>query len=590
MRGGGHHIAGNAVAEGGLMIDLSGMRTVSVDAAKRTARVGPGALLADFDREPQAHGLATPLGINSTTGVAGLTLGGGFGWLTRRHGLTIDNLLGATVVTADGAVRVVSATSEPDLFWALRGGGGNFGVVTSFEFQLHPVGPEVYAGLVVYPFAQARQVLRAWRDFTADAPDELSVWTVLRKAPPLPFLPASAHGTEVVIFPLVYSGDVDAGQRAAAPVLQFGDPIGTALAPTPYAGFQPAFDPLLTPGGRNYWKSNNFSALSDAALDVVIASAGRLPGPECEIFVAQLGGAMARVKPTATAFVGRDARYIMNVHGRWSDARDDERVRAWARRVFRGRGAARHRQRLRQLPDRGRSRARRRELRRELPAPAGREAALRPGQPVPHEPQHRAGRRATASGFAMSSIDARGCSITGADAGRAGGVRTRARRVPELAQRRRRAACAGAAGGARLRDGARAAGLPAAVQSRSASASDRRARCWRAPRRCRPTSASDCTSPRSPPCSPTTTNAPRRCSASCCAGSRATCWRCRWRTRSTTSPATSPRMSDRVAAVLPAWSSDLPGYHAVLAMHAFGLEECGEYERAERGRPRRAGR
>ena len=334
VRGGGHHIAGNAVAEGGLMIDLSGMRAISIDAAKRTARVGAGALLSDFDREAQAHGLATPLGINSTTGVAGLTLGGGFGWLTRRHGMTVDNLLSATVVTADGAVRVVSATSEPDLFWALRGGGGNFGVVTSFEFQLHPVGPEVYAGLVVYPFAQARMVLRAWRDFTAGTPDELSVWTVLRKAPPLPFLPTSDHGAEVVIFPLIYSGDVEAGKNAAAPVLQFGDPIGAALAPTPYAGFQSAFDPLLTAGARNYWKSNNFRTLTDAALDVMIASASRLPGPECEIFVAQLGGAMARVKQAATAFFGRGARYIMNVHGRWSDARDDERVRAWARRAF----------------------------------------------------------------------------------------------------------------------------------------------------------------------------------------------------------------------------------------------------------------
>ena len=334
VRGGGHHIAGNAVAEGGLVIDLSGMRAISIDTEKRCARVGAGALLSDLDRESQAHGLATPLGINSTTGVAGLTLGGGFGWLTRRHGLTIDNLLSATIVTADGAARLVSASSEPDLFWALRGGGGNFGVVTSFEFQLHPVGPEVYAGLVVYPFAQARQVLRAWRDFTASTPDELSVWTVLRKAPPLPFLPASAHGAEVVIFPLVYSGDVEAGQRAAAPVLRFGDPIGTALGATPYAGFQTAFDPLLTAGGRNYWKSNNFSALSDAALDLMIAAAARLPGPECEIFVAQLGGAMARVKPEATAFTGRDARYIMNVHGRWADARDDERVRSWARQVF----------------------------------------------------------------------------------------------------------------------------------------------------------------------------------------------------------------------------------------------------------------
>lgn len=334
VRGGGHHIAGNAVAEGGLMLDLSGMRAIQVDVAKRTARVGAGALLADLDRESQAHGLATPLGINSTTGVAGLTLGGGFGWLTRRHGMTVDNLLSVNVVTADGTARVASATSEPDLFWALRGGGGNFGVVTSFEFQLHPVGPELYAGLVVYPFAQAQKVLRAWRDFNTGSPDELSVWAVLRKAPPLPFLPASAHGTEVVIFPLVHCGEVAAGERAAAPVLKFGDPIGTALGPTPYAGFQSAFDPLLTAGSRNYWKSNNFNRLTDEALDVVIASAGRLPGPECEIFIAQLGGAMARVKPTATAFAGRDANYIMNVHGRWSDAADDERVRAWARQAF----------------------------------------------------------------------------------------------------------------------------------------------------------------------------------------------------------------------------------------------------------------
>lgn len=334
FRAGGHHIAGNAVADDGLMLDLSGLRTVSIDAERRTAHVGPGALLADLDREAQAHGLATPLGINSTTGVSGLTLGGGFGWLTRSHGMTIDNLLSATVVTADGESRLASSTSAPDLFWALRGGGGNFGVVTSFEFQLHPVGPEVYAGLVVYPFAQARQVLRAWRDFNANAPDELSVWAVLRNAPPLPFLPTESHGTKVVILPLLYSGNVEAGERIAAPVLTFGNPIAAALGPTPFVAFQAAFDPLLTPGSRNYWKSNNFSSLSDAALDLVIDSASRLPGPECEIFMAQLGGAMARVSPGDTAFAGRDARYIMNVHGRWPEASDDERGRAWARRVF----------------------------------------------------------------------------------------------------------------------------------------------------------------------------------------------------------------------------------------------------------------
>lgn len=334
VRGGGHHIAGHAIAQGGLVIDLSAMRQVVVDASSRTARVGPGALLADFDREAQAHGLATPLGINSTTGVAGLTLGGGFGWLTRQHGLTIDNLLEARVVTADGQVRVASATSEPELFWALRGGGGNFGIVTSFKFRLHPVGPEVYAGLVVYPFDQARQVLRAWRDYTASASERLSVWAVMRKAPPLPFLPASAHGTNVVIFALLYNGSAQEGEREAQAVSKFGSPIGVAVGPAPYAGFQTAFDPLLGAGARNYWKSNNFSALSDDAIDVLIASAASLPGPDCEIFVAQLGGAMSRVQPEATAFVGRDARYIMNVHGRWSDPVQDDQVRQWARTAF----------------------------------------------------------------------------------------------------------------------------------------------------------------------------------------------------------------------------------------------------------------
>jgi FAD/FMN-containing dehydrogenase len=335
IRAGGHHIAGNAVADGALTIDLSAMRAVDVDAARRTARVGAGALLKDFDAAAQAHGLATPLGINSTTGVAGLTLGGGFGWLTRLHGLTIDNLTSVRVVMADGSMRTASAQEEPDLFWAVRGGGGNFGVVTSFEFRLHPVGPEVYAGFVVYPFAQARQVLRAWRDFSAGAPDELSVWTVMRKAPPLPFLPESAHGSEVVIFPIVYAGDMAAGKRAAAPIERFGDPIAVALGPMPYAGFQGAFDPLLAAGGRNYWKSSNFSGLSDAAIDAVIAAAASLPGAECEVFVAQLGGAMGRVAADATAFVGRDSKFIMNVHGRWSDPADDARVRDWARGVFR---------------------------------------------------------------------------------------------------------------------------------------------------------------------------------------------------------------------------------------------------------------
>ncbi|HUP08106.1 MAG TPA: FAD-binding oxidoreductase [Caldimonas sp.] len=331
VRGGGHHIAGNAVADGGLMIDLSGMRAVEVDSAQRIARVGAGALLADVDRATQVHGLVTPLGINSTTGVAGLTLGGGFGWLSRSLGLTIDNLRSVRIVTADGVARTASPTSEPDLFWALRGGGGNFGVVTSFEFALHALGPDVWSGLVVYPHAQARRVLRAWRDFTLDAPDALSVWAVLRKAPPLPFLAPEVHGTDVVLLPLVYAGSVDEGRRATAAVATFGDPIAVALGPTPYAGFQTAFDGASGAGARNYWKTHNFAAMSDGALDVFIDAAAHLPDPQSDVVLVHLGGAIQRVPASATAYAARDARYVVNVHGRWSDPGLDARGRAWAR-------------------------------------------------------------------------------------------------------------------------------------------------------------------------------------------------------------------------------------------------------------------
>src|SRR6202040_2450712 len=201
IRGGGHNGGGLCTCDGGLIIDLSAMKGVRVDSAARTVRVAAGCVWGDVDHATHPFGLAVPTGFISTTGVAGLTLGGGIGYLPRQYGLTIDNLLSADVVLADGSVLTTDEATHPDLFWAVRGGGGNFGVVTSFEFQLHPVGPELYAGLVVYPFAQVHQVLRAWRDFNADAPDELAVWAVLRKAPPLPFLPASAHGSDVVIFP-----------------------------------------------------------------------------------------------------------------------------------------------------------------------------------------------------------------------------------------------------------------------------------------------------------------------------------------------------------------------------------------------------
>src|SRR5919109_1194993 len=222
VRGAGHNIAGNAVCNGGMMIDFSNMRNVRVDAGKKRAYVGPGATLADLDNATQQHGLATPVGINSTTGIAGLTLGGGFGWLTRKHGMTVDNLISAEVATADGKRLRASEKDNAELFWALRGGGGNFGIVTEFEFALHPLGPEIVAGLIVFPFAQAKQVLTRYRQFANAAPEDLSVWVVLRKAPPLPFLPENVHGRQVVLLPIFYSGPVAQAEKLIAPLRAFG--------------------------------------------------------------------------------------------------------------------------------------------------------------------------------------------------------------------------------------------------------------------------------------------------------------------------------------------------------------------------------
>ena len=334
IRGAGHNIAGNAVCEGGMMIDLSTMTNVSVDAAKRRAYVEPGATLADFDEAAQKHGLATPVGINSTTGISGLTLGGGFGWLTRKYGLTIDNLVSADVVTADGKKIRASENENADMFWAIRGGGGNFGVVTKYEFKLHPVGPQILAGLLVFPFEQARQVLTRYREFVESAPEELSVWVVLRQAPPLPFLPADVHGREVVVLAVFYAGDVAQGKKLIAPLRRFGDAHGEHIGAQPYTQWQKTFDPLLTPGARNYWKSHNLAELSDGALNAVIQFAGKPPTPQCEIFIGLIAGAANRVPADAMAYASRDAKFVLNVHGRWDEAAEDERGIAWARAFF----------------------------------------------------------------------------------------------------------------------------------------------------------------------------------------------------------------------------------------------------------------
>lgn len=334
VRGGGHSIAGSALCDDGLVIDLSGMRDVHVDPRSRQAWVSGGALLGDVDHETQSCGLAVPLGINSTTGAGGLTLGGGFGWLSRMYGLAVDNLAGAEIVTADGKRRWTGPQEEPDLYWAIRGGGGNFGVVTLFQFALHPVGPEVTAGLVVFSAAEGREVMRRYRDLVDTLPDELSVWAVLRQAPPLPFLPPETHGTDIVALALFSPQAPDAVQPLLERVRGFGQVLGEHVGPMPYEAWQKIFDPLLAPGARNYWKSHNFAHLSDDAIDVVLHYAGNVPTPHCEIFLALIGGKANTRPPDATAYPHRNVQFAMNVHGRWTDPGDDAGVVGWTREFF----------------------------------------------------------------------------------------------------------------------------------------------------------------------------------------------------------------------------------------------------------------
>jgi len=331
VRGAGHNIAGKSLQDGALLIDLSPMRSVQVDAGARTALAGPGATLADVDAATAAHGLVVPTGINSTTGIAGLTLGGGFGWLSRSLGLTIDSLVEAEIVTANGDKVTCDEKNHADLFWSTRGGGGNFGIVTAFRFKLHALGAQVMCGPIVFPHSEGKTVLRNYREFCKKAPDALTVWAVLRGAPPLPFLDASVHGKPVVILVACYNGSVEDGTKAIEPLKKLGKPIADGFGPAPFAAFQQAFDPLLTPGMRNYWKSHNFKELKDDLLDKVLEYSAKLPSPHSEIFLAQVGGKTNTVASDATAYPHRDVAFVMNVHTRWEKPADDKHCIDWAR-------------------------------------------------------------------------------------------------------------------------------------------------------------------------------------------------------------------------------------------------------------------
>lgn len=331
VKGGGHNSAGTAVCDGGLMIDLSLMRRVIVDRATKKARVDGGALLGDVDAETQLHGLAVSAGVVSHTGVGGLTLGGGFGWISRKHGFSIDNLISAEIVTADGELVKASSDDNTDLFWGIRGGGGNFGIATSLEFKCAEIGNQVYAGLIVKDFNNAGKQLQFQRDYVRDLPDEMTAWMVIRHAPPLPFLPSEFHGKLVLILPFVWLGDQKRGEDLLRPIREFTPSIGEHIGMIPWSGWQSTFDGLVTHGARNYWKSHHLKDLSDACVDAILDFAQKMPTQECEVFIPHMEGAPGRIAENATAFPHRKTPFVMNVHTRWQSAPDDARCIAWAR-------------------------------------------------------------------------------------------------------------------------------------------------------------------------------------------------------------------------------------------------------------------
>ncbi|MEU9012687.1 FAD-binding oxidoreductase [Streptomyces sp. NPDC048479] len=330
VRGGSHSIAGFSTCDDGIVIDLSAMKGARVDPVGRRVVAQPGLTWGEFDHETQAFGLAMTGGLVSTTGISGFTLGGGVGWLVRRHGLASDNLVAADVVTADGRLVHASAEENPDLFWALRGGGGNFGVATSLEYRLHPVGPQVLAGLIFYPLAEARQVVTRWRDLTAEMPDELTTLVNLTTAPPLPFLPEAVHGTRVVVVAGMYAGAIEAGEAAVRPLRMLGTPIADLMGPMPYVGMQSLLDPLWTPGAYNYFTSA-FIEPSDTAIDALMRLHLTTPTPSSELHLHHLGGAYGRIPADATAFSQRDAGVLCNVIARSDEPAGFDGHAAWAR-------------------------------------------------------------------------------------------------------------------------------------------------------------------------------------------------------------------------------------------------------------------
>ncbi|UQS31077.1 FAD-binding oxidoreductase [Streptomyces fradiae] len=334
VRGGGHGVAGHALCDDGLVIDLSEMTGVEVEAGARTVRAEGGCTLGDVDRATQAHGLATPLGVVSATGIAGLTLSGGMGWLRRRYGLSCDNLVSARVVTADGNRLTAGAGEHEDLFWAIRGGGGNFGVVTSFEYRLHPVGPEVFLCFVFYPADRARQVLRSCERYLSEAPEEVAPLGVLGRVPAAEEFPEEAHGEPFVGVAALFPGDPAEGERVLRPLREAAEPIRDLSGPTTYLEAQSFLDGDYPDGWRYYWKSVNTPGLGDELIDRLAGRAAEAPSPYSTLDVWYQGGAMARVGERETAFANRGAPYLLGIEANWQEEADTARNVSWVRDTF----------------------------------------------------------------------------------------------------------------------------------------------------------------------------------------------------------------------------------------------------------------
>jgi FAD/FMN-containing dehydrogenase len=334
VRGGGHSVAGYAVGEDGLMLDLSLMKGVRVYPNRNRVRAEPGLTWGEFDRETQTFGLATTGGLVSTTGIAGFTLGGGIGWLVRKHGLALDSLMSADVVTADGELLMASSSENPELFWGVRGGAGNFGVVTSLEYQLHPVGPTVLGGMLVHRAEDAPELLRFHREFVKDVPNELTTLAVYFTAPPAPFLPSEIHGKRAVAIALCYAGAIEEGEKVLAPLRRFGEPVADFVHPMSYLALQSMFDESAPPGVMNYWKSCYIGELSDSAIDIILERGAKITSPLSAIHIHQLGGASAMPVDLSTSYSHRDAKFIVNLLGTWTDSRENQRHIDWTRDSF----------------------------------------------------------------------------------------------------------------------------------------------------------------------------------------------------------------------------------------------------------------